>query len=66
MNEAFAFLSLGLLSFAVVGSLLWVARDAAKRGRSAVWITFLCFATWPLGFLIWRGVRPPPPIRKNA
>lgn len=43
-------------------SLLWVARDARKRGRSALWVALLCLITWPLGLAIWRSVRPPPPV----
>lgn len=55
---------LALLALAVAASLGWVARDAARRGRSAAWIALVCLATWPLGLLVWRAVRPPPPIRE--
>ncbi len=48
------------LALAIVISLLWVARDARRRGRSSIRIALLCLIFWPLGFLIWCGVRPPP------
>ena len=51
-----------LLLVTLVVSLAWVGRDAKARGRSALRIVALCFITWPLGFIIWRGVRPPPVV----
>jgi hypothetical protein len=50
------------LLVALLLSLAWVGHDAKIRGRSPLRIMLLCFITWPLGFLIWRGVRPPPPL----
>jgi hypothetical protein len=43
----------------VVTSLIWVGLDAKQRGRNPLWIGLLCFLTWPFGFLVWHGVRPP-------
>ena len=63
MNETFLpALSAAVLLGALVLSLVWVGRDAQTRGRSALRIVALCFITWPLGFIIWRGVRPPQAI----
>jgi hypothetical protein len=63
MNELFLPMgSASVLLLALAASLSWVAWDAKRRGRSAVRIVLLCFITWPLGFFIWRSVRPPPPI----
>jgi hypothetical protein len=55
-------ISSAALLLALVVSLLWVAGDAKRRGRSSVRVVLLCLVTWPLGFFIWRGVRPPPSI----
>lgn len=52
-----------VLACVVALSLFWVGRDAKGRGRSALRIVLLCFLTWPLGFAIWRGIRPPPEMR---
>jgi hypothetical protein len=63
MNNPFlSLVSVPALLVAVLVSLFWVARDAAKRKRNVAWVVLLCFLTWPIGFLIWRSVRPPPPI----
>lgn len=51
---------LAALMLAVVLSLTWVARDAKMRKRNPAFVVILCFITWPLGFLFWRVVRPPP------
>lgn len=58
MSALFAILGC-LLAVSIMFSLAWVARDARLRRRSALWVTVLCAFTWPLGFLIWREVRPP-------
>jgi hypothetical protein len=59
--------ALALLLLVLAGSLMWVARDAKLRGRRSFRIVLLCFITWPLGFLIWRALRPPVNVgRKHA
>lgn len=45
----------------LIGSLIWVGFDAKRRGRKSSRIVLWCLITWPLGFLIWRSLRPPPP-----
>lgn len=65
MNNPVFTTAVFLVAITIAVSLLWVARDAAQRGRSPVWIALLCLATWPLGFLLWRGLRPPPPLSRN-
>ena len=60
MPDVFLILLLVTLTVVFITSLVWVGRDARNRGRSSWWIGFLCLFTWPLGFLIWRAVRPPP------
>jgi hypothetical protein len=68
MSEAFQssiMITAALLTI-IVASLVWVGRDAKRRGRSSMRIVVLCLITWPLGFLIWRGLRPPPPIRREG
>ena len=55
-------LGAALLLVTFVASLAWVGHDAHARGRSAARVVALCLITWPLGFLIWRGVRPPPVV----
>jgi hypothetical protein len=63
MNETFlSTIMAAALVVALVASLAWVGHDAKTRGRSPLRIVLLCFITWPLGFVIWRGVRPPPVI----
>jgi hypothetical protein len=47
-----------IVIFSIVG-FVWVARDASERGRSPIIWSLLCLLMWPLGFLIWRIVRPP-------
>lgn len=63
MDVAFPLVASLFLSGLMVATLVWAGCDAARRGRSVVWIVALCFLTWPVGFLIWRGIRPPPPLR---
>jgi TctA family transporter len=63
MSATFPIIAVVLLAVAVVVSLVWVGRDAQRTGRSSLRIVLLCFLTWPLGFVVWRGIRPPPPIR---
>jgi hypothetical protein len=61
MNETmFPIVAATAVFVALVASLAWVGRDAKIRGRSPLRIVLLCFITWPLGFIIWRGVRPLP------
>lgn len=51
-------------------SLIWVYRDAEKRGKSGVVVMLLvAFLFWPLGLLVWLAVRDnrktssaPPPV----
>lgn len=52
-----------VLVITILLSSLWVALDAKRRGRSGLVVVFLCLLTWPLGYLFWRAVRPPAPIR---
>lgn len=59
MNATLALLCFAAVAAVMTWSLIWVGRDAARRGRSAVRITLWCLILWPLGFLIWRGLRPP-------
>jgi hypothetical protein len=47
-------------------SLAWVGHDAKQRGRNPRQIVILCFISWPVGFLIWRSLRPPPAIDSTA
>jgi len=50
-----------LLCFiALIYSLMWVARDAEKRGKSIVLaILFVLIFCWPFSLLAWRWLRPP-------
>ena len=63
MTAVTQWLLLSACLVALVASAVWVAADASRRGRSVVWITFLCLITWPLGPLLWLLVPPPPPLR---
>ena len=63
MSDTFPLAVLVALAISVALSLVWVAYDAKQRGRSWQRIVFLCFLTWPIGFWIWHGIRPPPIIR---
>jgi len=52
-------LLLGFLVF--IGSMIWVARDAGKRGKSGFWAClFALMAGWPLSLLWWMWLRPAP------
>ncbi len=49
-----------LVGGAFVWSLIWIARDAERRGRSGcVALLFLVAASWPLSILWWLWLRPP-------
>ena len=63
MNQGTSMMAVVVLAALVVISLAWVGCDARRRGRSALRIMLLCLITWPLGFVVWRGVRPPPALR---
>jgi hypothetical protein len=43
-------------------SIIWAARDAAKRDRPGCMVALLvAFAAWPLGLIFWIAFRPPIP-----
>jgi len=43
-----------------IGSWVWIASDAQKRGKSPFWaVFFLFFAGWPLSIAWWCWLRPP-------
>jgi hypothetical protein len=56
----------GMILLLTTASLAWVGDDAKQRGRNPRQIVILCLITWPLGFLIWRSLRPPPAIDSTA
>ena len=42
-----------------VASLVWVFRDAERRGSSGILVTIMvAIIAWPLGLIIWWFVRP--------
>ena len=49
----------GLLFFAIyIASLVWVYRDANRRGKSGILVALLvALISWPIGLLIWLLVR---------
>jgi hypothetical protein len=54
-----------------VASAVWVARDAARRGKSGLAAAaFILLAWWPVSILFWRWLRPPvsvpPPLPKSV
>ncbi len=62
MNQTIEIAGLAAVLIVIVASLVWVGRDASRRNRSPTWIVLLCLAFWPLGFILWRMVRPPPRV----
>jgi len=57
--------------FLMVWSLIWVYRDAQKRGhKNAGLLTFLCFlCNWPFSLLLYISMRkepPPGPVYQNG
>jgi len=49
-----------LLLILVIVSCIWAARDAQRRGRSAVGaVFFVLMALWPVSLLWWLWLRPP-------
>jgi len=66
MSEAAKFVLGAVLALALVASLAWVWLDAKRRGRSPLVVAVLCLLTWPIGLLLWRTVRPPPPIAGSS
>jgi len=54
------FILLALVGF--IASVIWVARDAAKRGKSGLLAgLFAVVAMWPLSLVWWLWLRPPSP-----
>lgn len=49
----------GLIFFAIyIASLVWVYRDAERRGKSGILIALLvALISWPIGLLVWLLVR---------
>jgi len=42
-----------------LASLIWVARDAGRRGKNGFWAcVFAIMAGWPLSLLWWMRLRP--------
>ena len=52
-------LIIGLVFFVIyIASLVWVYRDAERRGKSGILIALLvAFISWPIGLLVWLIVR---------
>ena len=52
-------LILGLIFFAIyIASLVWVYRDANRRGKSGILVALLvALISWPIGLLVWVLVR---------
>jgi hypothetical protein len=49
----------GLIFFAIyIASLVWVYRDANRRGKSGILVALLvAIISWPIGLLVWFLVR---------
>ena len=49
----------GLLFFAIyIASIVWVYRDANRRGKSGVLVALLvALISWPIGLVVWLLVR---------
>lgn len=49
----------GLVFFAIyIASLVWVYRDAQRRGKSGILVALLvAFISWPIGLIVWLVVR---------
>ncbi len=58
--KLFANLFAALLLLAVVITIHVVARDARRRGKSALLVVLLCLVSFPLGMLLWLVFRPEP------
>ncbi|MGB2955486.1 MAG: hypothetical protein WBB64_05890 [Anaerolineales bacterium] len=63
MEEVLLFIiliPLGLLILGLLaGSLIWVYRDAEKRGKSGCLVALLVFLLeWPISLLVWLVFRP--------
>ena len=63
MEEVLLFIilvPLGLLILGLLaGSLIWVYRDAEKRGKSGCLVALLVFLLeWPISLLVWVVFRP--------
>jgi len=42
-----------------IWSLVWVAKDAKRRGKNAFWaVVFALSAAWPISLLWWLWLRP--------
>jgi len=53
-----------LLFLVFMGSLIWLARDAGRRGKSGFWAcVFAVMAGWPVSLLWWLWLRPLPRTR---
>lgn len=52
-------LIVGLIFFAIyIASLVWVYRDANRRGKSGILVALLvALISWPIGLLVWLLVR---------
>lgn len=52
-------LIVGLIFFAIyIASLVWVYRDANRRGKSGILVALLvALISWPIGLLVWVLVR---------
>ncbi|HEX8747757.1 MAG TPA: hypothetical protein VF717_11205 [Pyrinomonadaceae bacterium] len=50
---------IGLILFAVyIASLVWVYRDANRRGKSGILVALLvALISWPIGLLVWFLIR---------
>jgi hypothetical protein len=48
-------------ALAYIASLVWVFRDARRRGKSGLLVLLLAWWWWPVSLLVWLALRPHPP-----
>jgi len=64
LSDALAvFLGISIAAFALAilaMTVIWVARDARRRGKSPALVVLLCVLSFPLGLVAWLVFRPDP------